>query len=142
MQAVIDYRMARYGLSEAQARHQRAETELGRLYLTGRIGELAYLAGEQYRELHDDMLRAIKAPIGLRKTNATGDGGDMVSETYVEWAIAAVAKWKVFEMKGWPCLQHVIIEDRPVGSMMDELRMALTMLAKRFGIMHQLEATG
>lgn len=138
MQTVIDYRMQRYGLSEAQAKHQCAATELGRLWLSGRITTDQREAGERWLELHDEMLRAIKAPVGLRKTNLSGDGGDLTTDEYIEWAIGAVAKWKVFEMKGWPCLPHVVIADQPAGEMLDELRMALTILAKRFGIVAQL----
>lgn len=134
-QTVLAYRQARYGLTEAQAKDQRAATELGRLCLSGAITQAMYDAGVQYLELHDEMLRAIKAPVGLRKTNASGDGGDMVSEDYVTWAIGAVAKWKVFEMKGWPCMQMVVIDDQPTTEgITNELRVALAILAKRFGI--------
>lgn len=138
-QTVLAYRQARYGLTEAQAKDQRAATELGRLCLSGAITQAMYDAGVQYLELHDEMLRAIKAPVGLRKTNAGGDGGDNASFEYIEWAVAAVAKWKVFRMRGWPCVQLVVIDDQPpTEGMLAELRVALTILAKRFGIVAHL----
>ncbi len=134
MQTAIAYRMTRYGLTEAQAKDQHAATELGRLWLRGLITEAMRRGGELYLEVYENMLRAIKAPVGLRKATEGGSDGDTASLTYIEWAVGAVAKWNAFRLRGWPCLQAVVIEDQPVGSMLHELRFALTILAKRFGV--------
>jgi hypothetical protein len=134
MQTAVAYRMAHYGLSEAQAKDQHAATELGRLWLSGAISEAMREAGERYLAIHEEMLRAIKAPVGLRKATEGGSDGDMASLEYVEWAIGAVAKWKAFQLRGWPCLDRVVLADEPAGEMLGELRVALRILARRFGV--------
>jgi hypothetical protein len=134
MQTVLAYRQKQYGLNEAQAHDQKAGTVLGRLCLAGDITEAQYDAGKRYHDLHDEMLRAIAAPVGLRKLTA-GANGELIAPDYVEWAIAAVARWKVFELRGWPVLREVVIEDKPASSgMLAELRVALSILAKKFGV--------
>lgn len=134
-QVAISYRMQRYGLSEDQAKDEHAATELGRLWLLRQISEPEREAGERYLELYEEHLRAIKAPVGLRKSTAGGSSSDEASLDYVDWVIGAVAKWKVFRTNSI-ALQLVVIEDQPVGGMLVlvELRLALQNLAERFGL--------
>lgn len=94
----VQARMRIFGLSEADARDQKAATVIGRLYLTGELGKRPYSdhmwdAAQRILEMRDAYMRAIKAPDALR--NSTGSGGDVAeSDAYAHWCQRAVRQYK------------------------------------------------
>ena len=95
-QVATEARQRVYGLSPANAAHEKAGTVLGRLWLSGDITEPMRQAGERYLEIYEAAMKAINAPVGLR-TRTAGDSGDVVTEEYEEWAIAAVARYRTIK---------------------------------------------
>lgn len=77
---------------------QDAGSILGVLHVQGRITKAMKEAGELVEEYHRDKERATQTPDSLA-TRGAGTGGDLVSNDYISWAIAAVAKWEV--AKDW-----------------------------------------
>lgn len=143
----IEARVRHTGLPPDLASHEQAGTALGRLWLrTSHLKDDDPLkittpmreAGERYLELRNAALRAIKAPIGLAKSGDAGTGGDLVTEDYIEWAIAAVARYEV--AKAWlgnqvGLVESVIIDDRECQPYeVPLLADTLTYLAQRMGI--------
>ena len=85
------------GLSVELAGHEKAATVLGRLWLAGDIAESLRDAGERYLEIHNEAMRALKAPMGLAVSGVAGSAGDQVSEDYVAWARRAVERYEILK---------------------------------------------
>lgn len=64
VRAVVTAQPHRRWLPEDKRRDQRAESELGRLYLAGRITETEAEAGEKWRGLVSAYLKCLAAPVG------------------------------------------------------------------------------
>ena len=76
---------------------KKAATVLGRLWLAGDISEPLCDAGERYLEIHNEAMRALKAPMGLAVSGVVGSAGDQVSEDYAAWAQHAVARYETLK---------------------------------------------
>ncbi len=144
MAVALAYRQTVYGLTDEQARDQKACTALGRACLRSYINETEYRAGERYLALQEAELKAIKAPVGLAKAGTPGSGGDLVSEDYITWTIRAIAAYEV--AKGWlddVGLRAIVDAVAIAGTECDAataayLKRGLAHLAKRMGL--ELEA--
>lgn len=107
-QEAIETRQRLFGLSEKDARDQKAATVLGRLYLTGELGkkpgcDAMWDAAQDLLRLRDAYLRAIKAPDALK--NATGSGGGVdETERYATWCRQAIARYEA-------CMAAVVAEN-------------------------------
>jgi len=130
------------GLSADKAADPHASTALGRLWLSSAITTPMREAGERYLKLHDAAMKAIKAPVGLRVSNMAGDGGDVVTEAYEEWAIKAVAHYEVMkaalqDMGAFyrVTVEAVVIQDSPPPKIVERhLRAGLELLAEKMGL--------
>lgn len=96
----VQARMRMFGLSETDARDQKAATVLGRLYLTGELGKRPYSdhmwdAAQRLLELREAFKRAIKAPDASR--SSVGAGGDVETAAYARWCHNAVAEFEAVE---------------------------------------------
>ena len=139
METALAYRQHQYGLTYAQARDQKAESELGRLALAGRLSPAQYTAGVAYRECSIAARMALEAPDSLVRGNPGSGGHNVPSEAWIASAVAAVARWEV--MKEWAKKAHakrvldwLIVEDKPCNSwQVFKARGGLSYIAKRMG---------
>lgn len=83
-------RMRLFGLTEKDARDQKASTFIGRLQLTKIISQAQYDAAQEYLKLYEAFQRAVKSPDALRSSNGGGDQGE--SPTYANWCKGAIAR--------------------------------------------------
>lgn len=83
-------RMRLFGLSEKDARDQKASTFIGRLQLTKAISQAHYDAAIQYLEVREAFQRAVKSPDALRTGTGGGDQGE--SATYTAWCKRAIER--------------------------------------------------
>lgn len=90
----IERRMARYGLSEGDARDQRSETVVGRLNMARLISDAQYQAAVEYQKLCAANERASSSPNSLRSRNAVG-GQDLNDEQHARWCQAVIGKYKL-----------------------------------------------
>lgn len=83
-------RMRLFGLSEVDARDQKASTFIGRLQLTKAISQAQYDAAQEYLSVYEAFQRAVKSPDALRSSSGGGDQGE--SPTYANWCRGAIAR--------------------------------------------------
>lgn len=97
-QVAIETRQRLFGLSEQDARDQKAATVLGRLYLTGELGkkpgcDAMWEAAQDLIRLRDAYHRAIKAPDALK--NAVGAGGGLEeTDSYAIWCRRVIDRYQ------------------------------------------------
>ena len=84
-------RMRMFGLSEKDARDQKASTFIGRLQLTKILSQQQYDAAQEYLKLYEAFQRAVKSPDALRSSSGGGDQGE--SPTYEGWCRNAIKKY-------------------------------------------------
>src|SRR5690606_9267091 len=140
-------RMRMYGLSERDARDQKASTVIGRLCLTKEVSQVQYDAAVEYLRIYDAYKRAIKAPDALR--NSSGGGGDSEeTEAYATWGKsvidkhqgavnAVVAENSILRNRGCnlvAALDHIVRRDMHFVHMVGDCRLALNALAAHFGL--------
>lgn len=147
----IAVRMRMYGLTEPQARDQKASTFVGRLCLmgvkTGGISEGQYEAAMEYKRQRDAYHRAIAAPDSL--ANASHGGlGEGTAEEHARWCRAVTAKFQastkaiqteqsVLDNRGrnlFAALDYLIIRDQQFSHMIGDLRVALNALVRHYGV--------
>jgi hypothetical protein len=119
-----------FGLTEKEARDQKAATYVGRLCLAGirsttdGITAAQYDAAVAFREAYENFQRAVKSPDAL----ASGNGGASGAEGpgYDSWCNGAVSKWEgiqravqteqgFHENRGanmWAALDYLVGRDR------------------------------
>jgi hypothetical protein len=136
-------RMRLFGLSEADARDQKAATYLGRLYLTEQLGkkpgsDAMWEAAQELLRMRDAYKRALKAPDALK--DSTGAGGD-ISETplYANWCKGAIDRYEavmkavvyenaLHEHRGSnlvAAIDYIVFRDQPMEHMIGDVRIAL-----------------
>lgn len=145
-------RMRTFGLSEADARDQKASTYVGRLCLAGRrnnadgISDGQYEAAMAWREAYEAFQRAVKSPDALRSGVGGGDQGE--SDHYADWCRRAIAKWEgiqsairleqgYHENRGanmWAALDYLVGRDQQHPHMIGDLRLALNAVGHHLGI--------
>lgn len=145
-------RMRLFGLSEADARDQKASTFLGRLRLANVISQPQYDAGIEFFSLHDRYNRAIAAPDGLKSTGG-GVGADE-SESHSAWCQSIIvqhdkAKKAVVDEQCilinrgamlWAALDYVVLRDEQIWHLVGDAKLALNALAHHFGIVRRVFA--
>lgn len=148
----IALRMRVFGLTEKEARDQKAGTYVGRLCLAGMrnsadgISQPQYDAAQAYLEARQNFQKAIKSPNAL----ATGSGGASGAEGagYEQWCQRAVAKFEAIkqaiqteqgyhENRGanmWAAVNYLLDRDEQQPHMIGDLRLALNATGHHLGI--------
>ena len=138
-------RMRLFGLSEKDARDQKAATFVGRLQLTKAMTQVQYDAAQEYLRLREAYQRAIKSPDALRTSNGGGDQGE--SPTYASWCKAVIGKWDALQKSihqeqaihrnanFWAALDYLVCRDEQHWHMVGDCRLALNACAHHFGLM-------
>src|SRR5690606_4151868 len=83
-------RMRMFGLTEKDARDQKASTFVGRLCLMKIINASQYDAAVEYLRVYEAFQRAVKSPDALRSSNGGGDQGE--NPDYARWCRQAIAR--------------------------------------------------
>jgi hypothetical protein len=146
----IAVRMRMFGLTEPQARDQKAATFVGRLCLmgtrTGGISDGQYDAALEYKLQNDAYRRAISAPDSL--ANATRSGGEGDPDEHVRWCRVVTAKFKASERivsaeqctidnRGrnlFAALDYLVLRDQQFSHMIGDLRIALNARVRHYGV--------
>lgn len=148
MEAIL-LRMKMFGLSEKDARDQKAATFIGRLNLTDKkalISNAQYDAAVAFLDVYDKYKRAIGAPDALKQSG--GIGGGESTEEYARWCHVARAKYDaaieavraeqgLHENRGanlYAALDYLVCRDEQHWHMVGDCRLALNALAHHFGI--------
>lgn len=151
----IHTRMRVFGLSEQDARDQKAATYIGRLCLAGRkanadgITEAQYEAASVWKEAYEGYQRAVKSPDALRSGVGGGDQGE--NDRYAARCQAAIAKFDgirdavraeqcLHENKGanmWAALDYLVGRDQQLPHMVGDLRLALNAIGHHMGMMQR-----
>lgn len=148
----IALRMRVFGLTEKEARDQKAATYVGRLCLAGirkstdGINEAQYDAAQAYLAARHDFQRAVKSPDAL----AVGAGGASGPEGpgYEQWCKRAIAKWEgikaaiyleqgLHENRGanmWGAVDYLLVRDEQHPHMIGDLRLALNAIGHHLGM--------
>jgi hypothetical protein len=148
--AGIALRMKVFGLSEADARDQKAATYVGRLCLAGRkattdgVTEAQYEAAMAYREAYEAFQRAVKSPDALRTGNGSSGGGE--GPEYAGWCQRSIARWDGIqkavyaeqEIHGyanmWAALDYIVCRDQQLAHLLGDLRLALNAIGHHLGM--------
>jgi hypothetical protein len=143
-------RMRLYGLSEQDARDQKAGTFIGRLQLTKAINQAQYDAALQFVAVYEAYQRAIKAPDALRSSSGGGDVAE--GEHYDRWCRGAIERYNaavdavrteqnLHINRGanlYAALDYVVSRDQQMWHMVGDARLALNALAHHFGIVRKV----
>jgi len=148
----IATRMRVFGLTEQDARDQKAATYVGRLYLTGEFGkkphsDVMWDAAQSYIAAYEQFQRAVKSPDALRTGVGGGDQGE--SENYARWCVAAIRKWEamqdairveqcVFANRGtnlFAALDYLVLRNQEFPHMVGDMRIALNAVAHHLGML-------
>jgi hypothetical protein len=137
---VLEARQRIYGLPAEDAGQPLAGSALGRLRLAGGISEMMFDAGERYRVLWTEAMRALTGPEGFEKGGSPGVGGDIISDDWVTWATRATANYRVAasalgDINAFNTVEYVVVVDEdPIPEMMAALSEGLLLLALKFGM--------
>lgn len=137
-------RMRLFGLSEKDARDQKASTFIGRLNLMHAITLDQYHAAQDYLRVREAFQRAVKSPDALRSSNGGGDQGE--SPTYAAWCRNAIAKYEqankaimdaqcAFANRGrnlHAALDYLVCRNEEHWHLVDDCRVALSVLVDHF----------
>lgn len=148
----IALRMRVFGLTEKEARDQKAGTYVGRLCLAGMrnstdgISAAQYDAAVAYQEAHQNFKRAVKSPDALASGSGGASGPDGAG--YDQWCQRAVAKWEgiqaavqneqgFHENRGanmWAALDYLVGRDQQLPHLIGDLRLALNAIGHHLGM--------
>lgn len=148
MEAIL-LRMKMFGLSEQDARDQKAGTFIGRMNLMDKkalISNAQYDAAVEFLEVYDKYKRAIGAPDATKQSG--GVGGGESNEDYARWCQNAKAKYDaaieavrteqgIIENRGanlYAALDYLVCRDEQHWHMVGDVRLALNALAHHFGL--------
>jgi len=137
-------RMRLFGLSEKDARDQKASTFVGRLQLTKVMSQAQYDAAQEYLSIREAFQRAVKSPDALRSSSGGGDQGE--SDTYTDWCKGAVRRYEaaqkavmdeqcLFPNRGRNLiagLDYIVCRDEMHWHLVGDCRLALNALAHHF----------
>jgi len=148
----IATRMRLFGLSEQDARDQKAATFIGRLYLTGALGkrphaDTMYECAVELQRIYEAYQRAVKSPDALRTGSGVGTEGE--SEGYEAWCRNAIRKQKelrdaitaensLFEFRGTnmhAAIDYIVYRDQIMWHMVGDCRLALNAAAHHLGML-------
>lgn len=147
----IALRQRMFGLSEQDARDQKAAAYVGRLSLAGRknnadgLTEAQYNAAQDYLKAYEAFQRAVKSPDALR----TGEGAILSpeSEGYADWCQRAIDRFEAMQkaIKREQCLHenrganmfaaidYLLVRDMELPHMIGDLRLALNAIGHHLG---------
>lgn len=138
-------RMRLYGLSEVNARDQKAATVIGRLLLKERVSEREYSAAQDFIKLREHYQRAIKSPDALRTASDRAEGAE--TEAYEEWCRMAIKRYEAavaavraeqnragLRANLYAALDYIVCRDQEFPHMIADAGRALHALAGHFGI--------
>jgi hypothetical protein len=142
---MIKARERMFGVGTEDAADPNAGSMLGRLYLAKAITRIMLEAGEEYRRRHRLAMKAIQADDAL----AVSPGGDAPRdweamelsdrEAYADWAVRAVATYRVLKdalraLDVHDVIERVVIEggDMPATAL-PQLTAGLNLLARKLG---------
>ncbi|MET0438248.1 MAG: hypothetical protein ABW043_12230 [Devosia sp.] len=148
----IALRMRVFGLTEIEARDQKAATYVGRLCLAGNrnstdgISAAQYDAAVAYLEAQQNFKRAVKSPDAL--STGTGGASGPDGAGYDTWCQRAIAKWESIEAaiqteqgfhenRGanmWAALDYLLSRDQALPHMIGDLRLGLNAVGHHLGI--------
>lgn len=143
----LDARRRHLGLTQEQAKDQKAGTFIGYLNMIGPRDGLSddqYEAATNYLSLRQAYLRAISAP--GRIVDSEGYGIDNVTEAYEDWvrdtkdayeACRRAIQDAQTENRGanlWAALDLIVIQDQHMHHMIGDLRILCNALARFFRI--------
>lgn len=151
----IELRMRVFGLTEKEARDQKAATYVGRLCLAGirnstdGIRQDQYDAAQAYREAYEGFQKAVKSPNGL--ASSSGGASGVEGAGYETWCQRAVAKWEgiqhavqkeqgFHENRGtnmWAALDYLVGRDQQHPHMVGDLRLALNAIGHHLGMIQR-----
>jgi len=137
-------RMRLFGLTEKDARDQKASTFIGRLQLTKAVSQAQYDAAQTWLEVREHYQRAIKSPDALRSSGGGGDGGE--SPSYASWCQQAIKRYdaaqkaimaeqKVYANRGrnlFAAVDYVVGRNEAHWHLVGDCRLALNALAHHF----------
>lgn len=147
-------RMRLFGLSEKDARDQKAATVIGRMLLTGQLGklphsEIMYDAAVAYLSYKQAFQRAVKSPDALRSSNAGGEEID--GPEYERRCKSAISKWEAVNKavqdeqvihrhaNMYAALDYIICRNEDHPHMYGDCRLALNAVAHHFGMLGKRE---
>jgi hypothetical protein len=148
MEAIL-LRMKMFGLSEKDARDQKAATFVGRMNLMDKkalISNAQYDAAVAFLELYDKYKRAIGAPDATKQSGGATVG--MSTEEHANWCNVQKAKYDaaieavrieqgLHENRGsnlYAALDYLVCRDEQHWHMVGDVRLALNALAHHFGL--------
>lgn len=137
-------RMRLFGLSEKDARDQKASTFVGRLQLTKAVSQAQYDAAQTWLEIREHYQRAIKSPDALRSSGGGGDAGE--SPSYSAWCQQAIKRYDaaqkavmneqlLFANRGRNLvagLDYIVARNETHWHLVGDCRLALNALAHHF----------
>jgi hypothetical protein len=155
MEAIL-LRMKMFGLSEKDARDQKAGTFIGRLNLTDKkalISNAQYDAAVAYLDAYGKYKRAIGAPDALKQSGGVGGGEN--TDDYARWCKKAIEDYLGPKRDGnggvmgavraeqeihtganlYAALDYLVCRDEQHWHMVGDCRIALNALAHHFGLM-------
>lgn len=140
----IATRIRLFGLTEADARDQKAGTFVGRLQLMRLISQAQYDAAQDFLAIYEHYQRALKSPDALRSPSNKGEAPE--SEGYADWCRRAIAHYDaamkaVAETQNlhvnrgsnlYAALDYVVCRDMQLWHLVGDARLALNALAHHF----------
>lgn len=151
----IAVRMRLFGLTEVDARDQKAESVIGRLLMRSRqmgdkaggITEGQYEAAAEYRKQCEAYRRALSAPDSLRNT-AKGSGIDRDEDDHARWCRNVIAKFEAskravmaaqceIDNRGLTliaALDYLVLRNEYHQHLVGDVRVALNALARHYGL--------
>jgi hypothetical protein len=143
----VETRMRIFGLSEKDARDQKAETPIGRMQLRGDLSTPQYEAAQEVIRLREAFQRAVKSPDAMRSSGGGGDQGE--SATYAAWCKGAIKKYEdavkalmaeqsLHAHRGsnfMAAIDYMVYRNEYHEHMVGDTRVALNALAHHFGIL-------
>ncbi|MBZ9807679.1 hypothetical protein [Mesorhizobium sp. ESP-6-2] len=147
----ISVRVRMMGITEDQAKDQKAGSFIGYLNMIGPRDGLSddqYEGALEYLRFRERLLRAIKSPAAIYDPEARGSGDGEISEAYEKWCKSTVQEWTALKQaiqgeqnycRGnlWAALQYVVIEDKPMHHMIGETRLLCNVFARHFKTMQE-----
>lgn len=141
----IETRMRQMNITKEQARDQKAGSFIGYLNMIGPrdgVSDDQYEGALDYLKFRERLLRVIKSPSAIYDPEAIGAGGD-ITEAYEEWCKSITREWNTLRneiqeaqnsCRGnlWAALQLVLIEDKPIHTLIGETRILCNVFAKHF----------
>lgn len=137
-------RMRLFGLTEKDARDQKASTFIGRLQLTKVISQAQYDAAQEYLSVYEAFQRAVKSPDALRSSSGGGDQGE--SPNYANWCRGAIARKEdadkaimaeqcIYANRGrnlFAAVDYLVARNEEHHHLVGDCRLALNALAHHF----------